>query len=86
MPARAGNDFSKGQIHGFGSTQPSLALRSKSGDLEWKCGPGGSLAVVALVRGLGALHWVDYNVTFLIHSMLLPRRKHQTLIQRRGGE
>lgn len=44
-----GNDFSKSQILGFGSTQPSLAFGSKSGVLESKGCPGESLEMVALI-------------------------------------
>lgn len=38
----------------------------------------------ALTGYLGLLHSLDYNIMFMLHDLLLPQMKYQTVIQRKG--
>lgn len=38
----------------------------------------------ALIKCPGLLHLLDQSITFMIHDLLLPEMKYQTVVQRKG--
>jgi hypothetical protein len=55
-----------------------------TGKLKLEVYPEKILEMETFLKCLGLLNLLDYNIKFMMHDLLLPEVKYQTVLQRKG--